>query len=260
MKNAKSIIMEISKITKKKSNSYELLFDNNTKIILYDDTLIKYNLLSKKEIDNKLFQEISNYNSKLDAYYTSIKLINTKLRTKGEIEQKLIKLGINKTDIKTITDRLTKEGYLNDELYIKCYINDSLNLSLKGPNKIRFELTKLKLPISIINQYLDEIDNEIWISRVDKIISKKEKTNHNLSNMVFKKKLNNYLINMGYSKEYINLDSISIDNEDEILKKEIEKEIKKLSRKYDGEELITKVKYNLYKKGFSISTIDKLLQ
>ena len=251
--------MKIKKITKKKSNSYELLFDNSTKINLYDDTLIKFNLLSKKDIDNKQLLEITNYNSKLEAYYISIKLINTKLRTKLEIDKKLTTLGYSKDVIKETTDRLLKEGYLNDSLYIKCYIDDAINLSLKGPNKIKQELTKLKLPTNTINEYLDAIDNDVWTSRVEKIISKKEKANHNLSNIVFKKKLNSYLISMGYYKEQINLDDISIDNEEDILKKELAKEIKKLSRKYSGDELNTKVKYNLYKKGFNLSNIDKLL-
>ena len=251
--------MKIKRITKKKSNSYELLFDNNTKIILYDDTIIKYGLISKKDIDNKLFVEISSYNKEIEGYYTAIKLINTKLRTKEEIKNKLTKLGCNNID--GIINRLTKEGYLNDSLYIKCYINDAINLSLKGPNKIKMELNKMKLSSNIINDYLDSFDTDIWFDRVNKIIDKKIKSNHNLSNIIFKKKLNSYLVSMGYEKELVTeaLSNVIMDSDNDILKKELDKELKKISRKYEGIELKNKVKYNLYKKGFSLDDIEKLL-
>ena len=45
--------MKIKKISKKKGSLYELLLDTGEKINLYDDVILKYELLLKKEIDDK---------------------------------------------------------------------------------------------------------------------------------------------------------------------------------------------------------------
>ena len=253
--------MKINKITKKRSNLYELLLSDLTKLELYDDTLIKYGLLTKKELDNNELKDITSYNNLLDAYYKSIKFITTKLRTTQEIEKKLISLGYPKDIINNTIDRLIKEKYLNDEIYIKCYINDQINLSLKGPNKIKNELVKLKLSPNIIDEYLSTFSVDLWIERIKKIIEKKKKANHNLSNISFKNKVTKDIINLGYSSNLVKelTNNIYIDNELDILRKEFEKEKRKLSRKYEGNELNKKIKYNLYKKGFNVEYIESLL-
>ena len=83
--------MKIVKYQKKKSNVYEVTFSNNEKISLFDDVILKYNLLIKKEIKDDLLKEIIEYNSFIESYNVSLKYINTKLRTEKEITKKLDK-------------------------------------------------------------------------------------------------------------------------------------------------------------------------
>ena len=135
--------MEIVRIKKKNKNIYEVSFKDNLKVNIYDDTIIKYNLLGKKVIDDKEYKEIISFNNNLDAYYYCISFINKKLRTKKELISKLKSLKYNNDNIDYAINRLTKEGYLNDLLYIKSYVNDKVLLSLDGPNKIKNDLVKL---------------------------------------------------------------------------------------------------------------------
>ena len=51
-------------------------------------TIIKYNLLVKKEFDSKLLAEIVTYNNNIKAYYEALKYIQSKLRTKKEVIDK----------------------------------------------------------------------------------------------------------------------------------------------------------------------------
>ena len=55
--------MKIKKISKKKGSLYEIILDNNELLNLYDDVILKYNLLLKKEIDEKEIKEIIKFNS-----------------------------------------------------------------------------------------------------------------------------------------------------------------------------------------------------
>ena len=54
--------MEIVKFKKNKDNSYMVIFDNELSLKLYDDVIIKYNLLSHKVLTDELLSEITNYN------------------------------------------------------------------------------------------------------------------------------------------------------------------------------------------------------
>ena len=248
--------MKIESYKKKKSNIYEITFDNKDKISLFDDVILKYELLLKKEIDNKELENIINDNNKLESYYVALKYISTKLRTRKEIRNKL--KGYPKLVVDSTIKRLEEEKYLNDDIYIKSYINDSINLKLVGPNKIQFELKNLGFDLNIINNYLNKIDEDIWIEKIEKYIKKKIDVNHNLSGIVLKQKIISDLISKGFFKETIDniIDTYEFNDDDKIYEKEYNKIKNKLSKKYSGEELEYHLRMNLYKKGFTNKKID----
>ena len=86
------------------------------------------------------------------------------------------------------------------------------------------------------------------------LISKKIKSNHNKSAKVLKQKLQLDLINSGFSKDIIKeiLNSTTIEENNDIAKKEYEKYYKKLSKKYSGKELEYKLNQKMYSLGFNI--------
>ena len=63
--------MQILKYTKKGSNQYELTLKDNTKLTLYTDLILKYDLLIKKKIDSNILEVITSDNLKLYCYYKS---------------------------------------------------------------------------------------------------------------------------------------------------------------------------------------------
>ena len=248
--------MEIVKLSKKSNNLYKIEFSDNTSLNFYDDTIIKYNLLANKKIDNKLFKEINEFNNEVSAYYKAINYIKSKLRTKREIENKLRKLNYSKDIINKVINRLEQQGYLNDSLYINSYINDQINLTLKGPNKIIYELEKLGFKNIKLN-----VSDDVWIDKINKIIEKKEKSNHNLSKRLLIQKIKVALINLGYSEKLFQdiLNSYKFKDNPDIIRKEVNKFLRKYQNKYSEEELKYKLKGYLYSKGFSDYNLDDLL-
>ena len=248
--------MKIVKFKKDKGNTYKLYFEDDIVISLYDDVIVKYNLLINKEMDKKKFDEIVKYNDFLDGYYRAIKYINKKLRTELEIEKYLKKLEISNTNINKIIVLLYKDGYLNKEMYVKAYISDQYNLTLNGPLKVKKDLINLGYEESDLIDFLNNYD---WESRIDKIIQMKIKLNHKLSNNGLKTKILNDIIKIGYLKEDIisYLDKISLDDDIDNLRKELFKVKSKYSKKYEGNELEYRVINYLYKKGFNIEDIKR---
>ena len=250
--------MRITKFKKDKGNTYKVYFDDGNIISLYDDVIVKYNLLCDKIMDDNRFNEITNYNDFLDGYYKSIKYINKKLRTELEIEKYLIKLEIRKSDIDKIIKLLYKDGYLNREIYYKAYINDKYNLSNDGPYKIKKDLEKLGYNDEEFVNYLFSLD---WKIKLNGTINKKIKINHKLSNNMLKTKLVSDFVKLGYDKGSILeiLDKSILESDIDILKKELNKIKNKYNNKYSGNELEFKIINYLYKKGFQIEDIKRCL-
>ena len=245
--------MKVSKIIKDKSNKYKVIIDGN-EYILYDDVLLKYSLGLKNEIDKSTLDELLSYNDFLTYYYMSLKYIQNRLRCEKEVRTYLSKKNVDKNIIDKVIKKLYKDSYLNDYVYIKSYINDCLNLSDKGPLKIKQELIKLDLDISLIEDTMDTIISKVDINkRIENIISKKIKLNKDKGSNYLKRKILFSLVNLGYNKEVILsvLNSISF-NDSELIKKEREKAYNKYSKKYSGYELDLKVKSYLYRKGFNL--------
>lgn len=247
--------MEIKSYKKIKSNIYEVQIDNKN-IKLYDDTIIKYNLLLTKNINKQNYNEMIKYNEKLEAYYISLKYISTKLRCQTEITKYLAKKNYSKEIINNTIERLYKEKYLNDELYIKSYINDKIKFSQDGPIKIKRNLTNLGLKEELIDKYLD-IDIK---SRIIKIIDKKVKTNKKLTKYKLQINISNYLTNLGYQREdFIEyLSKIEVNNK-EFIEKDINKLVNKYKNKYNKDELIFIIKNKLYQKGYKKEEIGEIL-
>ncbi len=248
--------MEIVKFKKGKSNIYELEFDNGLKFKLFDDVIVKYNLIGNKRLDSKKFEEIVLYNDSLGAYYDSIKKLNTKLRSEVEIREFLKKKEYSSDIIDKTIERLKKDGYLNRALYIKSYINDAFRFNNDGPDKIKRNLNKLGFNDNEIEDYLDLDFKEKAI----KLIDKKVKVNNKYSNYLLKEHINNYLINLGYPRElYMDyLNNIKINNKD-ILKKDTIILIKKYQKKYENDTLKYFIRDKLYKKGYNSEEISEVL-
>ena len=258
MQHVKNIMMKKISNIKKKNNKYIITLGDKTQLEFYSDTLIKYNLLKPRELSDIEFKEIINYNNYYEAFNKSLKLISNKQRTKKELEDKL--KDYSKEIIYKVIKKLEELGYLNEQNYIRSYINDQINLGVKGPNYIKRELGKLNLNTLYIDEALASIDESIWKEKIAKIINKKIKTNKNLSRNNLILKLKSYLISLGYEQSMIIeiLNLVDFEENNSILEKEYQKEYRKLNKKYNGKDLENKIKYNLYKKGFSLNDIDKI--
>lgn len=230
------------------SGKYRVLIDDE-KYILYEDILIEEQLLKPCDISIEKLAKIKSKNEYYQAYYKIIKYLSYSLRTKKEIIIKLRTLGVDNENIYLIIDRLEKEGYLDSNKYIKAYINDHINLSLDGPNKIFNDLVNNGFNEKVIYEYLDIFDDELWTSRVKKIIEKKIKSNHKYSSSILKQTIKKELIQKGYNS-FLDLVNDITFNDDNIYEKEYQKVYEKLSKKYNGEELKFKIKQKMYSKGF----------
>ena len=240
--------MKIIKYKKLPGNKYKITLDNND-IILYEDIIIKNMILLKKDIKEDELKQYLDENIFYEGYYKALNYIKFRMRSTSEIEKYLAK-EFNKDLIEKIILKLTKEGYLNDDYFTVCYINDSINLKNIGPNKIIYELEKLGIDKNIVDKNIKVFTSEKEEEKIKKLMNKKIKSNKNKSVSNLKNSIKLDLVNKGFTKELVDkyVNNISFD-ETSIYEKEYNKIYNKLSKKYTGYELEQKIKQKLYQKG-----------
>ncbi len=245
--------MLINKFTKQKNGQYKIELDNEESIIVHEDLILKYDLLINKKIDDKKMEKLLEENITFIAYDQAIKYISTKMRSIKEVSEYLLKYEVHKDIINNTIRILVERGYLNDNSYAKSLINDRIHLSSDGPYKIARELEKKGVDESIIQDNLILFNESLQIEKINKIINKLKSTNRNKSSIMLKNKIINYLSNLGYEKCLIVslVEKEKIISDIDIAKKEYDKLYKKLSRKYQGNELEYKIKEKMYRQGFS---------
>ena len=243
--------MKIEKYKYLGNSKYKVTIDRDDYII-YEDIILKYSILGKKNVTRKDLEIFLQDNQFYEAYYKAVKYINIKLRCKSEIKKYLSK-DYSMKIVDKVIERLTNEGYLNEDVYAGAYIIDQVNLKLIGPVKIENDLLKLGISKSVIEKHLLDYTKDIQYDKIKKIIVKEERLNSNKSALMLKNKILNSLISKGFHREDILTCIDEFDFDDSIIKeKEYNKIYNKLSKKYNEKELEYKIKEKMYQKGFRI--------
>ena len=244
--------MKIIKFIKNKNGMYTLELDNNLKIKIHEDLILKYDLLLSKEVTDDTLEVINNENRIYEVYEIALKYINTKLRSNKELKNYLKNKGYDIDVVDEVLNMLKEQNYIDDKYYANSYVHDRMVLSNEGPNKIKEYLSNQGISYEVIEEAISSYKPELEKEKIDKIVDKQIRLNNNKGGVVLKKKIQMYLLNLGYNYDLINdvLNSKNFVSKD-IYKKEYEKAYKDLSKKYSGKELEYKLKQKMYQKGFS---------
>ncbi len=241
--------MKITKFKKVGKNKYKVFF-NNTDLTLYEDIILKYDLLVKSDIDTELLDEILVENRNYEVYDIALSYIEVKMRNKRELYNYLVNKGYEESIVSKTIEKIENLGLLDSKSYISAFINDKVNLSSDGPYKIKNALIELDFNENDINNYLYKIDREVWSQKLDKLINKKKSVMKTKSYYMFINKMKNDLYNLGYDKDMIEEKLSNIEYESGA----IDKDFQKCYKKYNGDK--KKITSSLLRKGYSYEEIN----
>ena len=243
--------MKIIKYKKSTKGRYKVELDNNEVFYLYEDTILKYNLLLTKEIPDDKIMEINKYNQECEIYQVALESIKARYKSKKELDIYLVKKEYPIELVEKVLSKLENQGYLNDQIFTRSFINNQIVTTNRGPYKIKGILEEKGIDSDIINEEISIFTEDIERERVNKLINKSLKTNRNKGGVVLKQKIYNEIKNLGYGIGILNeeISNYSFENNKDIAKKEYDKLYTKYSRKYSGKELETIIKEKLFRKG-----------
>ena len=241
--------MKITKFKKVGRNKYKVFF-NNTDLILYEDIILKYDLLIKSDIDTDLLDKIILENRDYEVYDLALSYIEVKMRNRRELYKYLTNKGFEEEIVNKTLKKIEDLGLLDKKSYITAFINDKVNLSNDGPYKIKNALLDLDFDEKDIDDYLYTIDREVWSNKLDKLINKKKSLMKSKSYYMFINKIKNDLFNLGYDKDMIDEKLSKIEYENGA----IDKDYQKCFKKFNGDK--NKIINSLLRKGYSYEEIN----
>ena len=243
--------MKILKYKKKSNGTYQVELEDR-KLILYEEVILKNQLLLKKELLESELEEIEKDHYEWQCYYEAIHSLKSRLKSISDMRDFLKKKNYPDKLVSITLDKLEKQGFLNDSTYASSYIHNQMVTSNKGPLKIANDLIYIHHVDSIIvNSSLSVYDEETEKQKIQKNIERMIHMNKNKGGSILKKKIYQELVSNGYHDFLINsiLSQYTFSISHDMIEKEKEKLYRKYQKKYEGKLLEQKVKEGLYKKG-----------
>ncbi|WP_141434364.1 recombination regulator RecX [Bacillus sp. 03113] len=261
---------EICKISVQKNdqNRYNIFFDKGDgeeyAFSVGEDVLIKYQLKKGTMLDELTITEIQYYDEIHKAYHVAIRFLSRRMRTELEVRKYLQEKNMGDFVIQEAIIKLYEYKFLNDEEYANAYVRSQINTTDKGPDLIIREMKEKGISNSLIENSIQQYLPEMQVEKATKISQKIFHKNSNDSQRLIKQKLEQMLQRKGYFSETIQiaieeaLSNTNDTNDFEALLYQGEKARRKLSN-YTGFEYEQKMKQLLFRKGFSIDSINRFL-
>ncbi|HQD41163.1 MAG TPA: regulatory protein RecX [Bacillota bacterium] len=136
-----------------------------------------------------------------NGYKTALRFISKRMKTEAEVRKRLnTRCPDQVTD--QVIERLKDDGYLDDALYVDCYIRDRMKFNPMGRHRIKIELEQkgiIKELIENSSEYL-AIDEK----KVIEGLLKTKLKGCDVKDEKQKRRLLGYLVRRGFSFEAIN--------------------------------------------------------
>ena len=124
-------------------------------------------------------------------------------RAEYEVHQKAVQLGMLPAQIKSAMATLKEEGFLNQERFLRAYVHDKRTFQGWGPYKIQAHLRHYQIPNADIQQALDEVSPEIWMTSLQKLVHQKTSLPPEDWDVVQRQKMFRWLYGRGFSSDQI---------------------------------------------------------
>ena len=124
-------------------------------------------------------------------------------RCHSEVKEKLYQLGVWKKDHDEIIASLIEENYLNEERFAIAYVGGKFRAKQWGRVKIKYELKQKQVSDYCIKKAMKQIDEEEYLSVLNKLAKEKYAALKSEQYLVRKKKTMDYLLAKGFESDLI---------------------------------------------------------
>lgn len=171
-------MIKVTDIKKLRNHQYLVTFvmdQKEEKLVLVEDTLIKYNLLSPRDITKTEYKQLTKSKDMDMLYEKVMSFVDYQMRTISEVKKRLAKTTADEKVIQQIIDKLKKQGFLDDVRFVKEYVTQKLEFDLVGPRAIKQKLIDKGIHYDLIDSELIRFTDETQYNKVYELIQKETK-------------------------------------------------------------------------------------
>ena len=121
----------------------------------------------------------------------------------AEIDEKLSAWGITPPDREMIIGRLTAEKFIDDQRFARLFAHDKLRFNRWGKIKISYALRQKKIPASLIQEALEQIDATLYEQTLASLITAKARTLTDEDEYQRRNKIYRFALGRGFEPELI---------------------------------------------------------
>lgn len=258
----------VSKITRGKNNPgrYNIYFDDTYAFSVDEALLIRYQLTKGKELDQWTIEEMAFDDQVHKAYNNAINYLAFRMRSEGEVRQKLKDKEYGEAVIDEAVKKLYKHQFLDDRAFSEALVRTQMNSAKKGPRAIQQDMQKKKISKDLQDEVLEGYSEEQQLDTAFALAEKIAARESNKTPSQIKQKINDSLMRKGFSYALIKqaIEGLDLEKkEDEwtaIVAEQGDKLWRKHSSKLKGRNLHQKVKQGLYQKGFPSEVISEYIE
>lgn len=131
------------------------------------------------------------------AYNYAIKYLKN-IKTKKDIYDYLIRKGFTNEETSEVCDYIEEVGLVDDDLYVKFFVEDSFRIKNKGARKIVYELKQRGIDDDKINEAIEEASDMQYDALKEAYERKLEATKSETDQYKRKNKIIRFLISRGF--------------------------------------------------------------
>ena len=121
----------------------------------------------------------------------------------SEVSTKLAAWGVPHGEQHEIIERLQQEGFIDEARYCRAFVNDKVRFNRWGRIKIRAALSEKRLPKEHVNEAIENIDEEQYMTALAEVIATKRRELKGEDDYAAQQKIMRYAAGRGYEPSLI---------------------------------------------------------
>lgn len=184
------------------SSLFQITIDESIYLLSYEQ-IEELKLSENMKIDVQLFEKIHNFSEYNFARASALKYVSRRTLSSHKLFSYLRKKGISETSVYKIINEFSKIGLLDDENYIRNYIQAKKEFNRMSKQMIKFKLQQEGFNSGQLDKLLNEYTEEEELINASKLIDGKF-GNINKTDFKTKNKAYQYLYRRGFTNDIIN--------------------------------------------------------
>lgn len=193
--------MVVVRIISKYEKNVVVTLEDGSVLFLSKDLIYETGLRKGDDISEELRLQLIEENQKYFIKQKSLDYLSRRLHSTQELRTKLLQKKYDKRLIQIVLDELNEKKYLNDADFAERFITERIYFKKSGAQKIKSELLKKGIPLSLIEEKLKAVvdENESYENAI--ALAKKKMlslTKRGFDDKQIRLKLFAYLVGKGY--------------------------------------------------------------